>query len=96
MNILLTKRAERSYKAIREYIQQEWGDKVAEAFEQKIVDFLALLKSFPEMGSIAVADKKIYGFQVTKQTQVLYRIKGDHIIILTFFDVRQDPTKKFK
>lgn len=37
----------------------------------------------------------IRGFQLSHQTRILYRIKDNKIIILSFFDVRQDPNKKF-
>ena len=67
---------------------------MAEAFEQKMVDFLDLLEDFPEIGVVEVIEKQIRGFQLTKQTRIFYRIKGERIIILTFFDVRQDPKKK--
>jgi len=40
MRVLFTKRAEKKYRAIKEYIVNEWGDRVAEAFEQKTIDFI--------------------------------------------------------
>lgn len=46
------------------------------------------------MGSLEVPEKAIRGFQFTKQTRIFYRIKGNQIIILTLFDVRQNPDKK--
>lgn len=94
MKISLTKRAEKSYHSIRDYITNEWGEIVAEAFEQKTIDFLDLLEDFPEIGVIEVIEKQIRGFQLTKQTRVFYRIKSERIIILTFFDVRQNPKRK--
>jgi hypothetical protein len=48
------------------------------------------------MGSIEFPEKQIRGFQLTKQTRILYRIKNQNIIVLAFFDVRQNPKKKFK
>ncbi|WP_114777498.1 type II toxin-antitoxin system RelE/ParE family toxin [Botryobacter ruber] len=94
MKISFTKRAERNYASIRNKITEEWGEKVAEAFEQKIIDFLDILEEFPRIGIIEVADKHIFSFQVTRQTRVFYRIKQEQIIILALFDVRQNPTKK--
>lgn len=94
MRIFLTKRADKNYHSIKDHIINEWGERVAEAFEQKTVDFLDLLEDFPELGVIEVPDKQIRAFQLTKQTRVFYRLKGDRIIILTFLDVRQDPMKK--
>jgi plasmid stabilization system protein ParE len=96
MKISLTKRAENKYRSIKDYIINEWGERVAEAFEQKTVDFFDLLEDFPEIGVLEVVEKQIRGFQLTKHTRVFYRIKGERIIILTFFDVRQDPKKKLQ
>lgn len=94
MRISLTKRAEKNYHSIKDYIIKEWGERVAEAFEQKTADFLDLIEDFPEIGTVEIAEKQIRGFQLTKQTKVFYRVKGERIIILTFFDVRQNPQKK--
>jgi hypothetical protein len=45
------------------------------------------------MGQIENGD--IRGFQLSPQTRILYRIRDEKIIILAFFDVRQNPNKKF-
>ncbi len=96
MRIFLTKRAEKNYLSIKEFITNKWGISVAEAFERKATDFFDLLENYPEIGVVEVDDKQIRGFQLTKQTRVFYRIKGERIIILTFFDVRQHPNKKLQ
>ena len=94
MTIFVTKRAYRNYTSIKARITERWGEFVAETFEQKIKDFLDLLEQFPQMGTVEVSEKQIHGFQVTRQTRVLYRIKANRIIVLSFFDVRQHPDKK--
>jgi plasmid stabilization system protein ParE len=94
MRIFITKRADKNFHSIKERIAVSYGGRVAEAFELKTVNFLDILEKFPEIGSVEVTEKQIRGFQLTKQTRVFYRIKGERIIILTFFDVRQDPKKK--
>ncbi len=96
MKIFLTKRAVKNYHSIKEYITNEWGENVAASFEQKTIDFFDLLETFPEIGSIEVAEKQIRGFLLTKQTRIFYRIKKEKIVILAFFDVRQSPKKKPK
>ena len=94
MQIFFTKRAENNYRNIKEYLTKEWGNAVTDVFEQRTADFLRLLKDFPELGTEEVSEKQIRGFQLTKQTRVFYRLKKDRIIILMFFDVRQEPDKK--
>ncbi len=94
MEIFFTKRANNNYKSIKEYIALEFGVSVSEIFENKLIDFLEILKNFPEMGSLEVPNKGIRGFQFSEQTRIFYRIKSNRIIILTLFDVRQHPNKK--
>jgi len=94
MIIEVSKRAEKSFHSIKDFIRSKWGELVAEDFEQKVVGFLDLLEYFPEMGTLEIPDKKIYGFQLTRQTRIFYRVKGGKIIIMVFFDVRQDPKKR--
>lgn len=67
-----------------------WGESVADTFEEKTRNFLDILAEFPEVGTVEVQDKQIYGFQLSSQTRLFYRIKGEKIIILSLFDVRQN------
>jgi plasmid stabilization system protein ParE len=94
MIIKVSKRAEKSFRSIKDFIKEKWGELVADAFEQKIINFLDLLEEFPEIGTVEFPEKRLYGFQLTKQTKVFYRIKANRIIITVLFDVRQDPKKK--
>lgn len=96
MRVKLTKRAKRTYHTIRNYLLEEWGEQVVKAFEIKTMDFFDLLEAFPEIGTLEYPDKEILGFQLTKQTRVFYRVKGNQIIILAFFDTRQNPRMKPK
>lgn len=94
MKISFTRGAVKSYYSIKDYLVREWGERVSEAFEQKTIDFLDLLEAFPEIGAVELSEKQIRGFQLTRQTRIFYRIKGERIIILALFDVRQNPSKK--
>ena len=81
MIIKVSKRAEKSFRSIKDFIKEKWGELVADSFEQKIINFLDLLEEFPEIGTIEFPEKRLYGFQLTKQTRVFYRIKANRIII---------------
>lgn len=94
MKITWTRKAEKRFTEILDYIEMEFGQTSRDHFKTKTKDFTTLLKEFPEIGTLEVGDKKIRGFQLTKQTRVFYRLKDDQIIILTLFDSRQDPIKK--
>lgn len=94
MKVLFSKRAEANFVSIIYFIGNKWGTAVVEAFKQKVSDFLHLIEKFPELGQVELEEKGIRGFQLTKQTRVFYRIKGQKVIILAFFDVRKNPTKR--
>lgn len=92
MQVYVTPRAERNFDSIVDYIKQKWGEKTAKEFIQKVDEIFKLLKEYPLMGQVENND--IRGFQLSRQTRILYRIRDNKIIILSFFDVRQGPKKK--
>ena len=94
MRILLTPKAERNYTSIREYIRRRWVNAASDAFHDRASKVVLLLSRHPEMGVLEVPEKGIRAFQLSALTRVFYRIKGDAIILLSFFDVRQHPRKK--
>lgn len=93
MQVYVTPRAENQFDQIVDYLTTRWGKTTAKQFVKKTDSVIQLLKSFPAMGPIESGE--IRGFQLSKQTRILYRVKEDQLIILAFFDVRQNPEKKF-
>jgi plasmid stabilization system protein ParE len=71
----------------------KWGETIAKQFIKKTDSVIKLLKDYPSMGPVESGE--IRGFQLSKQTRILYRVKKKQLIILAFFDVRQNPEKKF-
>lgn len=96
MTLFWTKNAKNRFEKILDYIEKEFGHAARHDFRTRTKEFTVLLKEFPEIGSIEVREKKIRGFQISRQTRLFYKVKGNRIIILTFFDMRQDPKKRMK
>jgi len=94
LTIFWTKRADKKFDKIIGYLEQEWGDAVTKAFVRKVYDFFDILVEYPELGSIENADRKIPGFVIVKQLTIFYKIKDEKIILLNFFDNRQNPKRK--
>lgn len=94
LKIVWSRRAYQKFDQIISYLIAEWGDKPTKEFIGKVFDFLDILSEYPEIGSIENKEKNISGFTIVKQVNIFYRIKGDRIIILLFFDNRQNPKKK--
>ncbi len=92
MQVYVTPRAEQNFDSIVNYIKQNFGEQTAKEFIYKADEIFGLLKDFPLMGQVESND--IRGFQLSRQTRILYRVRNNKIIILAFFDVRQNPKKK--
>lgn len=94
MKLVWTKDAQKRFYDIADYIQRRFGESAKNSFATKTKDFTRLLIEFPEIGTLEVPGKNIRGFQLTRQTRVFYRLKGEAITLLTFFDSRQHPKKR--
>ncbi len=93
MQVYITPRAERNLDLIVDHLKNKWGEKTAKEFVQKVDEIFKLLENYPLIGQIE--DHEIRGFQLSPQTRILYRIRDNKVIILSFFDNRQDPKRKF-
>jgi plasmid stabilization system protein ParE len=72
---LLPQEPRRNFDSIVDYIKQKWGEKTAKEFVQKVDEIFKLLKEYPLMGQVENND--IRGFQLSRQTRILYRIRDN-------------------
>ena len=89
-----TARVDLKFDKILQYLTTNYGEQVTKNFINKVYDFLDILSEFPEIGSIENQEKSIRGFTIVKQINIFYRIKGETIILLDFFDNRKNPQSK--
>src|SRR5258707_15853872 len=92
--IIWNRRASDNFNSIIKYLQNEWGDKVTQNFVIRTYQIIGLLALNPEMGQVEHFEKQIRGIVITKHNTLFYRIEGENIILLTFFDNRKHPQKK--
>ena len=91
--IVLTKRAEKDFETILQYILLDFGQSAAVRFKDLTFEFLSILEKFPGIGIILIAEKDIRSIVIHKRLKVFYRIKNTKIILLRLFDTRQHPGK---
>ena len=97
MKILWTKAAQGSFDNIVDYLKNEWSINSAIKFVNKTVVFLDVLQKHPEIGRKENVKNDLRSFVLTRQTTIFYRIKNDStIVLLKFFDTRQNPENRFK
>lgn len=94
LKILWSKRADKKFDKILEYLLEEWGERVTRIFVKKVYNFLEILSEYPEIGTIENEEKGIRGFTVVKEIDLFYKVTKNRIILLNFFDNRQNPEKK--
>jgi len=94
-DVAFTKRAEKDFENISNYIEREFGSFSATRFKSRVVEFATILQVFPEIGTLEVADKNIRASVIHGRLKVFYRVKGQRIMVLRLFDTRQHPDKTF-
>ena len=94
LKVVWTKRADKKFDSIIDYLLTEWGELVTTNFVRKTHHLIELISEFPEMGSVEQRVNGIRGFTIVKQVTVFYRIDGPTLIILNFFSNRRSPKNK--
>ena len=92
--IIWTKRANRKFNSVIQYLESEWNPNVVAAFVQRTYDVIETLAMHPELGTLELPDKKIRGFLITKHNRLFYRVSDKEIILLNFFDTRSSAERK--
>jgi addiction module RelE/StbE family toxin len=88
-----TENAIQDLKKIVEYVRDKWSVESAEKFVDKLDSWLDLLTVSPYIGTESTKVEGVRQILVTKHNRLFYRIMGNRIVLLDFFDTRQDPDK---
>lgn len=90
MEIIWTNEAEQSYNSIADYIIGKWSLEVLNSFFDKTDEIIEIIKNNSEIG--APYKKTAYRqFLVSQQTYLFYKIEGDKIYLIVFWDNRKNP-----
>ncbi|RYE21055.1 MAG: type II toxin-antitoxin system RelE/ParE family toxin [Sphingobacteriaceae bacterium] len=87
--------AERRFDATIEYLKQQWSDKEVKSFIDYTNHVIRLIQSNPTMFKKSTR-RRIREVLITEHNLLLYRTVGDEIQLITFFDNRQNPRKKYR
>ncbi|GHB35926.1 type II toxin-antitoxin system RelE/ParE family toxin [Mongoliitalea lutea] len=95
LNIRYSHRAMYEEIALLEYIVRNFGQEKAKEVFTSIESTLALIAENPEMYRISNRRQGLRKCAFSKKTSIYYRIKDDHLEIVSFRANRKNP-KKFK
>ena len=93
--IRLTKKADKRFDEILEYVDKKFGKSTATKFLKRTYSFFDLIAEHPQIGRIEDKTKGIYGFVLEKPVTIFYRFTNKEVVILNFFDNRSNPKSKY-
>ncbi|MCU0322043.1 MAG: type II toxin-antitoxin system RelE/ParE family toxin [Chitinophagaceae bacterium] len=87
--LVVTKYADEDILNITSYLQEEWGNKVAENFLSELLDFYQLVLLHPKAFAYHIKSKNIRKYSMKNVNLVLYRVKRTRIEIIAVIDGRK-------
>lgn len=94
--IKFTTRANEELDKILEFLEENYSFDTAAELLLKVYDVMDMLSNFPFIGSKEIPEKNIRAIIITKHLKLFYRVEDIEVILLNFFDTRQNPDKKIK
>ncbi len=82
--------AEETYLKTLSLILDQWTIKEAENFEAKVESLIQKLKTHQRLCPPSDKQKNLRRCVIAPQTSLIYRIKGNMIELVTFFDNRSE------
>jgi plasmid stabilization system protein ParE len=89
--VVISEAAEETFQDIRIQIENRWGAKYADRFEERVVRVLEIISSAPFAFKSIVFDVNIRKAFIHRNCSMFYEIDGTIVTILFFWDNRQDP-----
>jgi plasmid stabilization system protein ParE len=94
MEIFLSKTAARQLERIIDYLEIEWGQKVAEDFYNKFLDTIEMIKKYPDVFPESSAKPGMRLARITRHNRLFYKLFTDHIKIYFIWDTRKKSYKR--
>jgi plasmid stabilization system protein ParE len=91
--VVITPRAKIEIQNVFDYLESKWNEKTKKKFSNKIKSILNLIGENPELFPVSNINRKIRKAVISKQSTLFYHFNNKHIIVLSVFDTRQNPTK---
>lgn len=89
--VIWTKRAERNFDEIVDYLEEHASEKVAVKFIKNIDDLIEKLFKHPDIGRKVTKTKTIRHYRIDKHKRMYYRKHGKKLTIVFIFDDRRNP-----
>ena len=92
--IIWTKAADKAFDNITAYLHDNASHQAAHNFASLVYQKIDSLVKYPTQGRRVITTKSVRVLNLGKNHQLYYRIEGKTLFISSFFDTRQNPTKR--
>lgn len=92
--VIWTTEAEKTFDAIINYLQKHWSEKEIRNFIEKVNGITAHIRQHP-LAYRSAGKEDAREALITKHNLLLYRVSGDTIYLLYFWDTRKNPVTKY-
>ncbi len=86
--------ANHTFDEVTDYLQEHFSTRAAENFANLVYDRIEMLVKGLTVGRKSAKAKTVMILQLDKHRQMFYRMHGTTLIIIDFWDTRQDPRKR--
>lgn len=89
--IRFTPEAEDTYDSVVSQLLERWGEKFVGKFESRLEKILETLSHSPFLYPIVLESSQIRKCVLHKNCSLLYKVIDQYVVIVCFWDNRQDP-----
>ena len=93
LEIRWTEEATKNLDSIIIYLETNWTNKELTRFFTKLEKQISILSIFPEAFPISKKKSQVHRCVFMKQLTIYYAIENEHLVLLSIFDNRQNPSK---
>jgi len=91
MQIIWSKNAQITFDAVVVYLENNFGTTVAKKFIDKANSSIQIIATFPNLYKAISLKQSVRKATISKVCSFYYEVNEDKIIILYFWDNRQEP-----
>lgn len=91
--VIWTPEAEKTFDAVIAYLQQHWSEREIKNFIERVNNVVEHIGRHP-LSYRSAGKEDVREALVTKQNLLLYRVSGETIYLLYFWDTRKNPARK--
>lgn len=89
--LYFSQEAKDSFEALLEQVKERWGIKTAKQFQKDTRRILGIVTKFPFAFQTVQEDARAMRAIVHRTISFLYRVVGEEVQVIVFFDNRQEP-----